>query len=546
VVRRPAVRWLAPGMLLRTGVRVALASTLGAFSDHREVQDGPSFAQDVFDHAAERGEYWLDYVSDTGDGFDATYSVASLLGRDLPEPGNPGRVLCRGDVLVMGGDEVYPVGGAVAYEDRTTSVFAMASPVDPPEPPVLYAVPGNHDWYDGLTAFLRVFGQGGDIGSWRTQQARSYFALRLPRNWWLLGIDIQLDTYIDKPQLSYFRRICQEQIDRDASLILCTAKPSWYRAAEGATSMSRLLYFLRAALGPKAANVRLVLTGDSHHYVRYSSPDTGQQLVTAGHGGAFTSATHRQPRELRVPAALQDPSAATSATATYVRAPATWPPEADSRSLARGVLWRLVPRNWQLLPLFAALYWVILAAGVQRSWLWTASVAALVGAGCLAFPRVEHGGRLRRLVFGAALALLELTPLVLAGILGARAVARLPSWGAFLAGAGAGVLGGLLAAELLAVWLLWAGSRGVSEMELFSAQSIEDFKGFLRIRIATDGVLTVFPLGLRRSVREWRVGDDGRRLLPAAGELDPQLIEPPFDVLPWPAGGAADGGRPGS
>jgi hypothetical protein len=200
------------------------------------------------------------------------------------------------------------------------------------------------------------------------------------------------------------------------------------------------------------------------------------------------------------------------------------------------VLWRLAVRNWQVLPLFMALYWVFVAAAVQRSWLWTAAVAALVGGGCLAFVQSEHGGRLRRLAFGASLAVLELVPLVLGGVLVARVLGPLPFWAAFLAGLGAGVLGGLLAAELLAVWLLWAAPRGVNQMDLFSAQSIEDFKGFLRIRIAPDGVLTVYPLGLRRSVRRWRVSDDGARLCPSApDELLPELIEPPFDVVPRPA-----------
>src|SRR5437016_1084882 len=82
--------------------------------------------------------------------------------------------------------------------------------------PDLYAVPGNHDWYDGLSAFLNLFcwrqidgpwstaRSGHMIGGWHTKQLRSYFALALPHNWWLWGIDIQLTNYIDQQQIDFF------------------------------------------------------------------------------------------------------------------------------------------------------------------------------------------------------------------------------------------------------------------------------------------------------------------------------------------------------
>ena len=52
-------------------------------------------------------ELWLDYVSDLGDGFDATYSVAYLLGQpklDVRMPAGTDTVPTpRGSLLVMGG-----------------------------------------------------------------------------------------------------------------------------------------------------------------------------------------------------------------------------------------------------------------------------------------------------------------------------------------------------------------------------------------------------------------------------------------------------------
>ena len=73
-----------------------------------------------------------------------------------------------------------------------------------PSAPRLFALPGNHDWYDGLTSFLRVFAQQRPFGGWATEQTRSYFAVSLPQRWWLFAIDTQFDDYVDAPQLEYF------------------------------------------------------------------------------------------------------------------------------------------------------------------------------------------------------------------------------------------------------------------------------------------------------------------------------------------------------
>ena len=71
------------------------------------------------------------------------------------------------------------------------------------------ALPGNHDWYDSLVAFQKlffthIFNGRTFAGGWRTRQKRSYFALKLPHKWWLVGVDLQLSHNIDVPQLRYF------------------------------------------------------------------------------------------------------------------------------------------------------------------------------------------------------------------------------------------------------------------------------------------------------------------------------------------------------
>ena len=67
------------------------------------------------------------------------------------------------------GIEVYPTASAKEYEDRLIGPFRR-SPAPRRPQPLLFALPGNHDWYDGLTAFLRIFTQERNIGGWRTVQ----------------------------------------------------------------------------------------------------------------------------------------------------------------------------------------------------------------------------------------------------------------------------------------------------------------------------------------------------------------------------------------
>ena len=91
----------------------------------------------------------------------------------------------------------------------------------------MFVLPGNHDWYDGLTSFLRMFAQGRSIGGWRTRQTRSYFAVQLPHRWWLVGLDTQFGSELDAPQLRYFTRFLTAELQPGDSVILCSATPTW-------------------------------------------------------------------------------------------------------------------------------------------------------------------------------------------------------------------------------------------------------------------------------------------------------------------------------
>ncbi|WP_236252845.1 metallophosphoesterase [Echinicola sp. 20G] len=335
--RKKMVNWYDPKQLAFTGMKTIISGIFGNFADKREIQaaldkDNP----DQYDYS-EKDEIWIDYISDLGDGFDATYTMASLLAKEnLDVNGSP---IKRGDILVMGGDEVYPTPELEEYRNRLQGPYHAAFPKqdNDPNPPDLFAIPGNHDWYDGLTNFLRIFCQKRSLGNWRTQQSRSYFALKLPHNYWLIALDIQLNSDIDYPQIQYFREIAEHQIQANDKIIIATAEPSWvYRSFDQKNSShNRFEFFINNILlgksdgcyNGKNENIQIstILTGDLHHYARYEEKDEkGQirQLVTAGGGGAFMHLTH----------ILKDSISPRKGSSGVLKA--TFPSKNDSRSLA--------------------------------------------------------------------------------------------------------------------------------------------------------------------------------------------------------------------
>ncbi|HET6479234.1 MAG TPA: metallophosphoesterase, partial [Actinoplanes sp.] len=338
--QRP-VGWLAPLLLLSTGVRALLAVLFGAYLDKRELQN--ALDGDWFDHSrTEDGELWLDYVADLGDGFHATYSVAYLLAQ--PGVELDGTTLPRGRLLFMGGDQVYPLASGDGYESRTKGPYRAALP-EPPigsTQPTLFALPGNHDWYDGLTAFIRLFARRSDghIGGWRTEQRRSYFAVKLPADWWLFAIDEQFGAYIDDPQLSYFEEAARHLGPADR-VILMTPSPKWVKSVDNPEDYDAIDYFIRKILDPTGAATRVLVSGDLHHYARYSDPE--RELITCGGGGAYLLGTQQLPRELVVP----QPGTLTrnrSLSRPY-ELRTSYPDAASSKRMGWGVFRRVPTRN---------------------------------------------------------------------------------------------------------------------------------------------------------------------------------------------------------
>ena len=348
------MRWFHPLELLRAGVFTLLGELFGSFADKREMQAALNLPERgrllQYASAALREDFWFDYVADIGDGFNATYSIALLLARETLSADSNGKIETtqRGHILLMGGDEVYPSASKKNYLDRSVGPYRAAFPyiADEARAPHVYALPGNHDWYDGLAAFLRLFAQHDRrwIGGWRTQQRRSYFARKLPLDYWLWGVDIQLHADIDSPQLGYFHDAAQSLAPGDR-VILATAEPSWVKEAEGEHAGYQSLLRLMREIHERKARVVLVLTGDSHHYARYVDAQAPEGLqthfITAGGGGAFLHGTHTLPQRILLP--LSSDPAEHGLRRELTRA-TVFPSASISRHLIRSRIW-LFPRT---------------------------------------------------------------------------------------------------------------------------------------------------------------------------------------------------------
>ena len=267
------VAWLLGSQLIRSIKGILLYSAYGQKLDPRDWMtaklasfdtDDPGELADGVDRAKltarlkENGGFWFDYISDSGDGMFATYSIAYLCQSDLVVPAHEpgglkagtlalpthvagaqgGVVLPRGEFLFVGGDTAYHASDYQTLIDRVYNTFNAAYEdllqdgglTEEEEPRPLYGIPGNHDYYDQLDGFRRQFRhpplwerrpaayRGGaeaeppdsedDFaqlslrGFYRTQEA-SYFALKLPYGWWLWGLDTETGQ-IDERQKNFF------------------------------------------------------------------------------------------------------------------------------------------------------------------------------------------------------------------------------------------------------------------------------------------------------------------------------------------------------
>ena len=321
--KRVMTNWYSPLVLVPTAVRVAISTVFGELADRRETIAAtnaivPQPFDKSFDYSAGDADFWFDFLADTGDGWNSTYAMARLVSDDEIRPNNSETGLPRGKILFLGGDEVYPTPSRVEYGDRFLAPFEEAyQPTGQPAKWTsgdlhLFAVPGNHDWYDGLTSFFGIFcrrrvkpaaGIGFDrngrtVAGRATHQTRSYFAVKLPGNWWLWASDSQLEDYIDEPQIDYFRHAARHWMDKGSKLILCVPVPSWayVDTKDPRPAFATFSYLERIASAetddqnqPMNHQLKLVLTGDSHHYSRYIEKDPAgdRHYITCGGAARF-------------------------------------------------------------------------------------------------------------------------------------------------------------------------------------------------------------------------------------------------------------------
>ncbi len=529
--RARMVGWYDPGVLAQSAWLMTLANIFGRHSDTRLIEALASQPQREFVFEANRqtGEFWLDYVSDVADGWNPTYAIAHAIAEphlDVKAANGESVETQGGQVLVFGGDEVYPYPSKEAYSTRTESPYGTAFQ-GAQRHPQIFAVPGNHDWYDSLVAFSRVFcrPERGFAGC-RMQQTRSYFALQLPHDWWLLAIDLQLGADLDEPQVRYFQDVIS-RMPAEAHVVLCVPDPQWiYEAGypEHSSYSDGALRFFEQRLLKRP--VAVFLTGDLHFYKRHEHRDGVQKIVSGG-GGAFLHPTH---------------APATGNLRGGFRERACYPDVATSRRLT---WWNLVFPflNPKYLPIPAVLYmlsaWFASATFTASD---VASLGAALDAAITGAIRNPING-LWLMLFVSAFVFFTDTHVrwyrVLGGI--THAIAHLAAafelgWLALLvttrwlglpfgtvpqmlaSGAITFVGGGIAGSVVLGLYLFVSLRLfGRHSNEAFSSLRIQDFKQWVRLQIDVEGALSIHAIAIDRVARRW-VERRGAH----AGRIDPK------------------------
>ncbi len=543
------VRWLDPHQLLDTAARVLLSGILSSYADNRELQ--ALEPAEVPDRSG-GGDFWLDYVADLGDGWNPTYTMARVLAAERLEVDWDGETHAtdRGRILVMGGDQVYPVPKAVEYENRMLGPYRAALPCVIGKAPELFAIPGSHDWYDGLVNFTSIFCRRRRVGGWVTSQRRSYFAVRLPNGWWLWGIDIQFGAYIDEAQLKYFADLTADQVEPGDRIILCMAKEVESGRKQSEIHSDRdVTYLEREVIQPSGAHLLLQLKSGKHYYARYQEEGGVRQHITSGGGGAFLHPTHHLPERTELPGA--------GGTTAYCRV-GTYPSPAVSKRLRKRI-WLLPPYNLPLAAVLGAVQ-VLLAFMLElhlgnrhmslglsdlRRALWESPTAflliLLMVVSLAAMVRFAHdAGGIGRFLFGLVHSALQLGSV--AGVLiAASSLSSGPGQGAWslVAFLGlVGVLGGIGGMVGMSGYLWATNCLGFHGNEGYAPLHHQDLKHFLRLHIDRDGALTVYPIAIDRVGRKWRLSPDEPEtapwFTPDGSEPQPRLIEKPIRIAVSP------------
>lgn len=465
-------------------------------------------------------DLWIDYVSDTGDDVSVSRAVAKILFAtyQLEDPDRPQEYLLapRGDILLFGGDTAYPVATAQEITNRVLVPFnQVIEPLGDPRPRVLLGIPGNHDWYDGLDGFGRMFHRrasneqeprpsmvgisrrmldryaewarefvrGGKVDKPKTLalsgytplQNASYFVLPLSDSLHLFAADRQLKT-LDSRQRSFLSDWYQQHPEAGAWVLLPDPVYRFGSPSPTGTEMVR-------ALGIDfSARSHFFLSGDVHHYERRW--DENVLHVVAGGGGAFLH-----------PAPLFE---------GQKRADVRWPTARQSRALLFAVPWKIARGRSGFLPhlVLAGLFGPLMATSASlqlESALAPASLVALVVT--LVYTLV---GGVRRNVRRIA-ALAAATGIVTAALpIGASFALALatrklsvsaPGW---LLASGTLAVAVFVGSWIFGVYLTLLTRFGLEHAQAFTALDHPGFKHFVRLRVRADGrTIDGWCLGVR-------------------------------------------------
>src|SRR5262249_20278569 len=84
MLRSQMVGWYDPDQLARTAGEVIVSTIVGRHADHRLIEALADGSNEIFDYSVDKEdqpqqEMWIDFVADTGDGWNSTYTVAYYL-----------------------------------------------------------------------------------------------------------------------------------------------------------------------------------------------------------------------------------------------------------------------------------------------------------------------------------------------------------------------------------------------------------------------------------------------------------------------------------
>ena len=309
----PKTLWAARNGVLSSWFGDPTGHTRSRWVAQREAAGAPA---DKVIRRDDPGRFSFMVIGDTGEGDDSQYAVV------------PGflKISQGTDFAVVTSDVIYPVGSA---DDYGTKFFRPYQ--DYPAP--IYAIPGNHDWYEDLGAFMRVF--CGDTPPlppgprprpltrawWRSllwhrprptdgqhldevRKLRSASAQQAvqPGPYWaidagplrLIGIDTGLLGTIDAEQGAWLREVSKGPRPK----ILLTGSPLYVDGEHHPCTIEGDGGTVDEIVRDPEHHYVASIGGDIHNYQRYPVQVDGRtiQYVVSGGGGAFMHATHTIPR----------------------------------------------------------------------------------------------------------------------------------------------------------------------------------------------------------------------------------------------------------